>query len=390
MNLVDLLIAALAVLAIVSGFRRGAALQILTYVGLLAGLFAGALLAPPVAGLVDTPLAQAVAALVVLVALTGAGDALGWWVGARAWTAARRSRLSPVDAAAGSVVSVVALLLATWLLAFNLVQGPFPFLARQIRGSAIVRGLDEILPAPPSILTEARRFLDRFGFPEVFTNLPPAPAGPVALPSDAEARRAAAGAVGSTVRIVGEACGLIQEGSGFVAADGYIVTNAHVVAGVPAPQVQQQNGGSEGATTVLFDPDLDVAVLRVGTSPGPALTLRRDVVDRGARGAVLGYPGGGPLDVERAAVRRSLEAVGRDIYGRRTVVREVYEVQAAVRPGSSGGPFVLGDGTVAGVVFAASTTEGNVGYALTSTSVGPDVRSALGRTAPVDTRPCIR
>jgi S1-C subfamily serine protease len=113
-------------------------------------------------------------------------------------------------------------------------------------------------------------------------------------------------------------------------------------------------------------------------------------LDRGAEGAVLGYPGGGDLTGDRAAVRRTIPAEGRDIYGQEVVRRDVYELQAAVRPGNSGGPFVTTDGDVAGVVFAASTTDEGVGYALTAEEVQARVEEARGRTTPAGTGPCLR
>jgi S1-C subfamily serine protease len=162
------------------------------------------------------------------------------------------------------------------------------------------------------------------------------------------------------------------------------------VAGMSAPQVRKQNGGSQGGDTVLFDPKLDIAVIRVDDPPGPTLKLAHDEESRGARGAVLGYPGGGPLTPEPAAVRRTLHAIGRDIYGESIVQRDVYELQTLVRPGNSGGPFVLVDGEVAGVVVAASTTEPRIGYAITSPQVVPLVRTASGRTRAVSTGGCTR
>lgn len=388
MNLLDLAIVALVGLSVWSGHRRGAALQLFSYVGLVAGLLAGTLLAPRVAKLAEAPQTQAIVALVTMLVMAGIGDALGWLAGSKIWRRARASRLSSADAAAGSVIAVAVTLLATWFLAFNLVQGPFPGLSRQIRGSAIVRTLDTALPQPPSLLGQVRRFLNRFGFPEVFQGLPPAPAGPVKGPTKGEAGVAIAAADQSTLKIVGEACDRIQEGSGFVVAQGYVVTNAHVVAGVREPQVQQQDGASFPAATVLFDPGLDLAVLRVNGDPAEPLPMAQEDLGRGAKGAVLGYPGGGSLTGRRAAVRQKLDALGKDIYGRRAVEREVYELQAVVRPGNSGGPFVMLDGTVAGVVFAASTTEGNVGYAITATQAMPRIREGIARNAAVDTGPC--
>ena len=390
MNLLDVVILALIGAAAVSGFRRGAMLQLLAYGGLAVGLVAGALLAPPIASLWENHAAQAGIAVTVVLSLAGIGNAAGWLAGSYLRHHARRSWFGNADAAGGSLVSVLAVVLATWFLALNLVNGPFPTLAREIRSSAVVRTIGSALPRPPSLLGEVRRFFNRFGFPEVFTGLPPAPAGAVQWPSDAEARRAFDAASDSTVRVVGEACGEIQSGSGFVVAPNMVVTNAHVVAGVQQPFVQEQSAGSQPATTVVFDPSTDLAMLRVQLSPGDPLPLADEHVERGSGGAVLGFPGGGDLLGTRAAVRRALDAVGRDIYSDRSVEREVYELQAEVRPGDSGGPFVLPDGTVAGVVFAASSTDPGIGYAIVSTEVIPDVQAAEALTTAVSTGPCIR
>jgi S1-C subfamily serine protease len=389
-NLLDLVLLLILTLSLFSGFRRGAALQVVTYTGLIAGLIAGALLAPFTATLGRDPFTQATIALATLVGLAAIGDALGWVLGRKVWVAARRSPLSPVDHAAGTVVAAFAVLLTVWFLAFNLVQGPFPALSRQIRDSTVVGALDAVLPRPPLLLAQVRGFLDRFGFPEVFADLPPAPAGPVQEPSDDQAARAFRAADDATLKVVGQACDRIQEGSGFLVEPNYVVTNAHVVAGVRSPQVQQQGGQTFDADTVLFDDDLDLAVLRIESDPAPDLDLEPQPLGRGDVGAVVGYPRGGALTGEKAAVRRPLLAVGRDIYGEDTVRRRVYELQADVLPGDSGGPFVTVDGLVGGVVFAASTTHAGVGYALTAQEAGPPIRQALGRTQPVGTGPCLR
>jgi S1-C subfamily serine protease len=389
-NLLDLILLVLLVVGGLNGFRRGAALQVTTYIGLLVGLLVGALIAPRLARLFASPLTQAAVAIMALVVIAGLGDALGWFVGTKIWATLRRSALSSVDAVAGAVIAVVAALLAIWFVGLNLANGPLPSLSREIRGSVVVRALDRTLPRPPSMLSQIQHFLNRFDFPAVFADLPPAPAGAVKGPSNAQVSAVASEAEPSTVRIVGQACRQIQEGSGFVAAPNYVITNAHVVAGVHGPSVQQQNGGSEPSVVVVFDPKLDIAILRVGRTPGPVLSLDQRDENRGATGAVLGYPGGGGLKFGAAAVRRELKAIGRDIYGRSIVVRNVYELQAIVRPGNSGGPFVLENGTVGGVVFAASTTDPNVGYAIAAPQVLPELQQARSRTTGVDTGPCVR
>jgi S1-C subfamily serine protease len=209
-------------------------------------------------------------------------------------------------------------------------------------------------------------------------------------PTNRQADQAFRSAADSTLKVVGQACGRIQEGSSFVVADGYVVTNAHVVAGVRSPQVQSQNGATSPATVVLFDPRLDVAVLHVRDGTPPALPVDDVEVGRDARGAVVGYPGGGDLTGVKAANRRVLHAVGRDIYGNGSVLRDIYELQAVVRPGNSGGPFILTKGKVAGLVFAASTTDPDVGYAITSTEIEPDVRQGVGATRPASTGGCVQ
>jgi S1-C subfamily serine protease len=387
-NALDLLLIVLVALSGVSGYRRGFTLQAFGFGGLLIGLVVGALLAPFVAHIVDGTNARAGLVVLVLLAVAALGNAAGWFFGVHARNRAA-SRFGKADSVAGSAVAVVASLLAIWFLALNLANGPFPAVATEIRGSAVVQTLDAALPQPPSLLAQVRRLFNRFGFPDVFSGIPPLPAEPVRPPSQEEARAAAEAAASSTLQVIGPACDVIQEGTGFVAADGYVVTNAHVVAGMEDPEVRSAAGGSSDATTVLFDPDLDLAILSVPDSPGAPLPLATEPLDRGAPGAVLGYPQGGPLDVRRAAVRRTIEAVGRDIYGRDEVERLVLELQTLVRPGNSGGPFVLPDGRVAGVVFAASSGEDNVGYAIAAGEVEDPLRTAIGRTTPVDTGPCI-
>ncbi len=389
-NGLDLALIALIGLAAVAGFRRGAVLQLLSYGGLFLGLVVGALLGPPIASLADSHAAQASIAVTVLLVGAGVGNALGWVAGGSLRAHAHGTRLRAADAAGGIVVSVAATLLAIWFVALNLVNGPFPRLASEVRGSAIVRTLGGALPEPPSLLAEVRRFFDRFGFPEVFSGLPPSPSGPVEWPTQAEAQQAFDAAARSTVRVVGAACGEINLGSGFVVNDHYVATAAHVIAGVGSPQVQDRSGASQPATPVVYDPGMDVAVLYVPGALGPPLALIGYELDRGAVGAVLGYPRGGVLEGDRAAVRRPIDALGRDIYGTRDVERQVYELQTTVAPGDSGGPFVLSDGTVAGMVFAASTVDAGVGYAVTSTDMLPSVRGGFGLVTPVPTGPCVR
>jgi len=390
MDLLDALIIVWVVFAAFAGYRRGAALQLTEYAGLFLGLLVGAFLAPIVAPMFSSPQTQAIVVLVGFLVLAVAGESMGWMIGRRLWSFTRRSALRVVDAVGGSIVSVVAVLAITWFVGYSLSNGPFPSVASQVRSSAIVQTLNDVLPRPPLVLADVRQFLDRFGFPEVFADLPPLPASPVDEPPNAMVRAIAAKADRSVVKVVGGACNEVLSGTGFTIARHYVVTNAHVVAGEPRTTVEPLSGGSESATVVFFDPKTDLAVLYVPSLATPVLHLDASEVDRGTKGAVIGHPGGGPLVALPGAVRRPLVALGRDIYGRAVVARHIYELQAVVRPGDSGGPFVVQNGQVAGIVFAASTTDQSVGYALTSASVLQKIQAAVGRKAAVGTGDCAR
>ena len=176
-----------------------------------------------------------------------------------------------------------------------------------------------------------------------------------------------------------------------MAAPGLVVTNAHVVAGIAAPYViDRENHRHLGTRVVVFDPEVDIAVLRVTNLPTSAkpLALERSDEPRGTGGAVLGYPGGGPFTAGPAALLTQIEATGRDIYNQNVTTRSVYEIQADVRPGNSGGPFVTTAGQVVGVVFSASVYLQNVGFALTGHEVGPEIDRAQNSVAEVSTGAC--
>ena len=332
-----------------------------------------------------------------LVVLVGAGtivSGLGRLLGAHSGRFLHRVRLGPVDSAFGAVVAVVVALVVAWLMATLVQASQFTALDRSVQQSRIVRALDATLPPIPTVFARIERFLAHSGFPVVFAGLPPQTAAPVTLPTDASARAAVLRAEGSTVQVEGAGCGVIQEGSGFVVAPGLVVTNAHVVAGIPAPSVIDSTG-RHPATAALFDPELDIAVLRVPGLDDPALAVQSTVVARGTTGVVMGYPGGGPLTARKAGVAAPFDAVGLDIYGNSQTTREIYELDAVVQPGNSGGPLVasgdpnIANGTVIGVVFARSTTNTDVGYALAMPAVMADVARAQAARATVGTGACV-
>jgi S1-C subfamily serine protease len=393
-NWVDWVLLLLVAMSATHGLRLGAATQVLSFGGFWLGLFIGALVAPPLAGLAHSSAAKTLIALVVLIGAATLLGGIGRMLGVRSGQLLRRLRLGPVDAAGGVAVAVAATLIATWLVASLLSQSRYSALDRAVQQSRIVRALDNVLPPIPSVFSSVQRFLAQNGFPVVFAGLPPQVAAPVTLPSDISERAAFLHAYPSTVQVAGAGCGVIQEGSGFVVAPGLVLTNAHVVAGIAAPQVIDTSG-RHVASAALFDPHLDIAVLRVPGLPDPPLPLDANVVSRGTTGVVLGYPEGGPLRYGKAGIAAAFAADGLDIYGNTQVTREIYQLDAIVQPGNSGGPLVasgvpgIADGTVIGVVFARSTTDSAIGYALAMPAVSNDVARAESTRTAVGTGGCV-
>lgn len=394
MNPLDLLALVLVVVACLLGFRSGALPQL----GGLAGAVGGGALAILALPALVEPLGEIdasyrpIVVLVGLLAAVGLGESIGSAIGRSIARAMGTGVLGAADRIAGAFVGAAQALLILWLAGGLLAIGPVPRLSEAAQTSTVVRGLNALLPPPGEIAAELGTLLDDSGLPEVFVGFEPLPRPPVALPEDATAQAVAALARASTFRVAAATCGLASSGSGVVVARAYVVTNAHVVAGARSDGVSviAPDGRRSDARVVFIDPSLDVAVLHVPRLDAPALRFAINDPERGALGAALGYPGGGELTVVPAAVTGAYPATGRDIYGTTTVRRQILELHARIDRGDSGGPFVLTDGTIGGLVFAEARTDEEVGYALSPTEVARRITPAFSRTGAVDTGDCVR
>ena len=391
-DLLDLILIAAALLFGVSGYRQGFVVGVLSFVGFLGGGVLGAVIAPSVveAGpLADVPRVPLAIGLVFFFASIGqlVATVAGSWVRKHlVWHPAR-----VVDAVAGSVISVVSLLLVAWLVGTAVASSPFTGLASQVRRSQVLALVDDVVPGEAKgMFASFRRLIDDRGFPEVFGDLVPTQVRPVDPPDPALARSAVVNAVRNRIyKITGVAtsCSKRIEGTGFLYAPNRVMTNAHVIAGVKRPKVHV--GDREiTAQTVLYDPDRDVAVLSV---PGldrlsPLKFSGRARV--GDSAIVIGYPQDGPYRADAARIRGVQDAKGPNIYESRTVVREIYALRARVRPGNSGGPLVSPEGNVYGVIFAAAADDPQTGYALTAQEVASDADRGRRATAEVGTGRC--
>ncbi len=388
MDWLDLFVAAAVLLAAVHGARVGAVVQLTSFAGFLAGIAVGATLVVLIDPHVGGAVAKTAVALVLLIVPATFLGAIARQLGARLWRLVRRLHFGMADALCGVAIAVGGTLVVCWLLASILVDGDVPALSRQIEGSALLKRVDAVMPPVPDTFAALERYLSASGFPEVFVNALPESYGPAHLASMAQRAQAVARAGPATVKVIAIGCGQEQEGSGFAVGAHLFVTNAHVVAGTRDISVEALHGQTAAATVVEFDPRFDLAILSAPALSTPVLRVDPRLVQRGVPAVVLGYPEGGPFDARRAGVTARFEAEGRDIYDRQLTTRTVYQLQAVVRPGNSGGPLIDAHGEVIGVVFSRSASNPDVGYALASPGVLQRVRATEADARPTSTEGC--
>jgi S1-C subfamily serine protease len=252
--------------------------------------------------------------------------------------------------------------------------------------------LDSIVPPQVrNAFGSLRDLVSSTAVPRVFSGFAQITGPDVAEPDAAVDSLPIAAARDSILRVSGSTpqCRASVTGSGFAFGPNRVLTNAHVVAGVPSPIVQVRLG-DEGlpATVVYFDSQTDVAVLDVPGLDARPLQFSADPAQSGDSAVIAGFPEGGPFRAEPARVRTVVTARGDDIYGNAGVDREVYVVRGTVLPGNSGGPLLDLDGRVLGMVFGSDEQLASVGYALTAAQLEPAVQASADRTEAVDTGTC--
>ncbi|MDQ1465523.1 MAG: hypothetical protein QOC73_2464 [Actinomycetota bacterium] len=387
----DLILLLLVVLSAVSGYRQGFLVGVLSFVGLLGGAVIGAKVAP----LLAVHFAGAMEPFVGIVTVFAVASLGRIAAGAIGAVLRKRLRWQPaqtVDAFGGAIVSGLAVLLIGWFIGSSLVQAPFPTIARQVNGSVVLTKVDHQVPAQVRIwFADFRKVVAGGTFPQVFGALGAERIFPVPAPDPAVLQAPGiAQAAASMVKVTGDArsCSRRLEGSGFVYADGRVMTNAHVVAGVRNPMVQVGGAGQLlPATVVLYDSKVDIAVLAVPGLNAKPLSFSSPLVS-GNDAVVAGFPEDGPYSVTPVRIRGVERARGPDIYQDANVTREIYAVRGEVQPGNSGGPLLSKSGQVAGVVFGKAVNSSTTGYALTAAQVAADASAGRTATSQVSTRGC--
>jgi S1-C subfamily serine protease len=386
---IDVLLLLLLALAFLSGWRRGFAMVLLGYLGLLVGLALGAWAATQ-AGLLVSPdgsVRRVLTAVVVFFLVAAACHAVGNLLGIRVRSLLGGRWTSRADAVGGAVVATVVAAIAMWFVALTLSNVPLSPFARAVHSSTVLRTIDHYAPRPPAALAQLRGLLDRSGFPEAFATLrPPMVSG---APPEAAENPAVLRAANATLQIQSRGCGGVLFGSGFPIARDLVITNAHVIAGSRRHEVVTNEGVRAAASVVYFDPGHDLALLSVPGLPVGPLRLAGAAARRDQEAVVIGYPSGGAQKVIGARVMLRTQPEAPDIYARpQDSRRDIYVLHAQVRKGVSGGPVVDLRGRSLGVVFAASTVERSEGYALTNAEVRRAVDRNNGDRRPVSVGGC--
>lgn len=389
MNVLDWLLVLLVLAYALSGYWQGFVTGAFATGGLLLGGLVGVWVAPLALGDANPSLLVSLGALFIVILSASLGQALLQFAGAKirdqiTWQPARA-----LDAVGGAALSGAAVLVVAWALGVAIAGSGIGGITPLVRGSAVLGRVDKVLPDSADGVLNAfndvvgtsffPRYLEPFA-PERIVKVGP---GPKRLLTDPDVEAAAP----SVLKVRGtNDCGRGVEGSGFVYAADRLMTNAHVVAGVDDPEVQVGDS-TVPAEVVYYNPDLDVAVLSLETADLPTLAFDR-TAEAPDGVAVLGYPLDGPYDVQPGRIRAEQRLRSPDIYGEDTVIREVFSLRGLIRPGNSGGPIVSGGGDVVGVVFAASVTDKDTGYALTAQQVQTSAEKGIANDDEVSTGDC--
>lgn len=394
MNIVDWVLIGVLIVFAWAGWRQGFIAGLLSFIGFIGGgLLAAFILPDVIVQRTDSGFLRVAVLAISIILCAILGQLLTSFLGRRLRGGLTWRPVRLVDSLAGAALNVLGVAIVGWIVVSAVAYLPESSVTTNIRQSSVLIGLDKLVPdIARNTFTSLRDSVSATAAPRVFSGLFEF-TGPDVETPDAKTAESSEilAARASIVRVTGAAKECLSKlgGSGFVVSTGYVLTNAHVVAGVKRPLVQVGNQGEYlAAKVVAFDPKLDVAVLLVAKLRAKPLDFANSPVASGAAAVAAGFPGGGDLTATPARIRAVVTARGDDIYGHAGVAREVYAFRGQVRPGNSGGPLLSPSGEVLGMVFGAGVGDSDTGYAITASQLAAAIKAGSTRTAEIDTGRC--
>ena len=389
MTLLDVVLVLVVIGFVAAGFARGVWATVGGAAGFLVGATAAFFAIPTVASWVPDPLWRVVAVIGAAIVLVVAGHALGSAAGAEVQRLFRSPALKTVSALIGAAVNLVVAFIVIAALSFSVQAMGFPQVNQHMKQSAVLQGIDTLMPERvEAMFADVRSTVLASDIPELAQLL--VPEEPEA-PQASELTEAAATVQQSVARITGVAqqCGQSQAGSGVAVGPHRVATNAHVVAGVAEPSVELPDGQIGAARVVYFNTSSDLALLAVDDIQAVAAPVGGPM-EPGEAGFVMGYPSGGPFSVGSAVVQARDVSQVNNIYGSSPSELEIYQLNADVRQGNSGGPLVDQQGRVSGIVFARAMEGNSVGFAVTAEAAGQVLTAPESFTETVSTGQCVQ
>lgn len=378
-------------LFLLTGYRRGFWITLGTILGLIAGAAAAFFSIPLVSEWVPDPAWRLIAIIAAALVLVLLGQAIGAAIGRAIRLRMALPTLRTMDRLAGAVVNTAVAAALISLVAFSASSMGLAPVTTAISESRVITSINTVVPESAKAMVA--RVRSAVAGSDVVPELPEpvttaTPSAPVATLEPGEALQAARASV---VRISGTAqvCGQNQTGSGFAVSSDRVVTNAHVVSGLTEPSVEAADGSVHAGRVVHFDAARDVAVVAVDGAELPELETGAVLEDQES-GVIMGYPAGGPFQMDPALVQARGEVTVNNIYGAEPGLLDIYQLQADVQQGSSGGPLLNPEGEVAGIVFARATGDIEVGYAITGEEAEQALDGAERMEDTVSTGQCIQ
>ena len=372
MNIVDCIIVIELVIGVALGEAVGFVRQLGYSIGILWGLYVGSWVDSRLIFAANTSRSRAALAFVLVVLITFLVTDICAYIGTAIWHHAKRiDRIVVLNKGLGMIFGGLTVVVIAWYASPTIGSSPFTPIAVQVQTSHIITVLDDIMPSQPQVMLQIGNLLQPFNQPRIFANGHYTTSASVQYSAKQQLQWAVQQDQDAVVRVMGTACNFTSQGTGFYVGDDLVATNAHVVAGVIGPIIQDSTG-KHLTEPIVYDPELDFALLRVYGGDSQPIALDTRFKSATTPVAVISYTG----STRQASISNIIELTavrGYDIYSQNKVTRDIYVINANIQPGNSGSPLIEENGDAAGIVFGNSLSQKDIGYALAMRAVSQDI-----------------